>query len=154
MNSTDGTQFSHAAQKCAPCMTNQYILNSNDPKYSCQTCPIGAVCDGSKLKGLVEGSVWEENMDLGIYVLKRCPEVMLYKSSTPCGICARKCACLSRVVVFMGVGRGRVRLIAANRKYRCDISNHKKEGFHRSACMTKSGCAGCAGLIGKDNVGK
>ncbi len=75
MNSLDGSQFSHAAQKCAPCMTSQYILNSNDPKYSCQTCPIGALCDGSTLKGLVEGSIWEEDLDAKIYVLKSCPKV-------------------------------------------------------------------------------
>jgi hypothetical protein len=75
VNSTDGIHFSHAAQKCAPCAKIQYILNSNDPKFSCQNCPIGAVCDGSTLKGLVEGSVWEGNLEAGVYILKSCPVV-------------------------------------------------------------------------------
>lgn len=43
-------------------------------KLECrQDCPIGARCDGSSLKGLVDGSQWVPNQNTGYYNLASCP---------------------------------------------------------------------------------
>ena len=68
-----GGSFSHDAQICFPCPVDSYIFDSNNSKLSCQPCPIGAVCDGGSLKGLVEGSVWDGNKETGLYTLSSCP---------------------------------------------------------------------------------
>ena len=62
MNSKDGINFSPAAQKCIACLSDQYIIDSNNPRFECQICPVGAVCVGSTLQGLVEGSVWTKRV--------------------------------------------------------------------------------------------
>ena len=58
---------------CVACAKNQYILDPNNPSYSCQDCPIGATCDGSSLTGKVKGSVWRQDNQLGFYILEACP---------------------------------------------------------------------------------
>ena len=75
MNSKDGINFSPAAQKCIACLSDQYIIDSNNPRFECQICPVGAVCDGSTLQGLVEGSVWTKDFLTGTYLLRSCPKV-------------------------------------------------------------------------------
>lgn len=47
-----------------------------------QSCPIGAVCDGSNLTGKVEGSVWMPDYPRGIYRLTSCPEGHMLVNST------------------------------------------------------------------------
>jgi hypothetical protein len=58
---------------CEACADNQYILDPNNPAYSCQDCPIGATCDGNSLTGKVEGSVWKQDYRSGLYILEACP---------------------------------------------------------------------------------
>jgi hypothetical protein len=65
--------FSHDNQQCVQCSADEYILDSNSSRYACQQCPIGGICDGSSLTEAVEGSVWEQNMELGQYILISCP---------------------------------------------------------------------------------
>ena len=65
--------FTHVNQQCSKCSSNQFILNSSSSKYRCQECPIGAVCNGSSLTGLVPGSIWRADVNLGQYVLISCP---------------------------------------------------------------------------------
>jgi len=74
VNSTNGLTFSHAAQECLACSADQYIVNSNNPRYSCRACPVGAKCDGSTMTGLANGSVWEIDLATGYYILKSCPK--------------------------------------------------------------------------------
>ncbi len=42
-------------------------------KECLQDCPIGAICNGNSLKGLVNGSHWEPNLQTGYYNLVSCP---------------------------------------------------------------------------------
>ena len=84
VNSIGGT-FSHDAQRCAPCPIESYIYDSNNSKLSCQPCPIGAVCNGGLLKGLVEGSVWVGNEQTGLYTLSSCPEGYEMETATQYG---------------------------------------------------------------------
>ena len=72
VNSINGA-FSHDVQNCAVCATNDYILNSSNASYICQPCPVGASCDGNTLTGLIPGSVWLADKNLGIYRLVSCP---------------------------------------------------------------------------------
>ena len=68
----DGT-ISYVSQQCIRCSKSEYVLDSNNSNYICQPCPVGAVCDGSKLFGLVNASTWVEDPQQGIYVLQSCP---------------------------------------------------------------------------------
>jgi hypothetical protein len=68
-----GYKMNIAAQDCTACAKTQYILNSSSPYFDCQDCPVGAVCDGSSLIGLVAGSLWMPDFEKGIWILKRCP---------------------------------------------------------------------------------
>ena len=72
VNSINGL-FSHDLQQCIPCSPDQYILNSNNSNYTCQTCPVGAECDGKSLHGLVAGSLWKPDLSTGQYILLSCP---------------------------------------------------------------------------------
>ena len=72
MNSIQGV-FSHDIQRCVECAEDEYVLNPNSSRFSCQKCPIGALCNGSSLRGLVLGSVWRPDMESGQYVLESCP---------------------------------------------------------------------------------
>ena len=74
INSAGGI-FSYTIQECRRCEKTEYILNSSNPKFSCQECPIGAVCGGNSLIGKVNGSVWVIDYDSGRYVLESCPKV-------------------------------------------------------------------------------
>ena len=65
--------FSHDAQQCLPCLANQYILNPNSSRSTCQNCPSGALCDGNALRGAVEGSKWVVDPTTDSYVLQSCP---------------------------------------------------------------------------------
>jgi hypothetical protein len=58
---------------CKACQENQYVLDPNNASFSCQICPIGAICDGNSLKGKVEGSVWKPDFSSGQYKLISCP---------------------------------------------------------------------------------
>ena len=68
-----GGKFSQDVQECVSCLPNQYILNPNVSAYSCQDCPVGAVCNGESLQGLIPGSTWEADLATGQYVLTSCP---------------------------------------------------------------------------------
>jgi hypothetical protein len=59
--------------QCVACAANQYILDPNNPAYTCQDCPAGATCDGNSLTGKVKGSVWTPNNATGRYLLEACP---------------------------------------------------------------------------------
>jgi hypothetical protein len=65
--------FAQEAQRCVQCKSNEYILDTNSSRFSCQPCPIGATCDGSALVAKVPGSRWEVNYGAGQYVLISCP---------------------------------------------------------------------------------
>ena len=84
MNS-NGRFFWYDIQQCFRCSQNQYILNSNNPSYSCMDCPVGAICDGSSLRGIVPGSMWKADLTTGEYILQSCPKVsrilLVYKVS-------------------------------------------------------------------------
>ena len=67
--------FAQESQICTVCAANEYILNSDDADMSCNRCPIGAVCNGSWLHGLVNRSVWLPDNRTGLFVLTKCPEV-------------------------------------------------------------------------------
>ena len=58
---------------CYACLETQYVLDPNNASFSCQNCPIGAICDGNTLKGKVEGSVWIPDFSSGQYKLISCP---------------------------------------------------------------------------------
>jgi hypothetical protein len=58
---------------CVACANNQYILDNNNPAFSCQECPIGAICDGNSLMGKVEDSVWRQDNRSGLFILEACP---------------------------------------------------------------------------------
>ncbi len=73
IGSSEGFHVDHGSQQCLSCKTQQYIIDSNNPRIVCQECPIGASCNGSSLKGLVEKSVWEPDWDSGVYLLRKCP---------------------------------------------------------------------------------
>ncbi len=60
---------------CVSCLPDQYIIDPNNPRFECQTCPVGANCDGNTLVGIVKGSVWDADMVTGQYRLLKCPEV-------------------------------------------------------------------------------
>ena len=68
-----GGNFFQESQECVPCKDNQYILGSDDPKFECQNCPLGAVCNGTSLKGTIKGSTWIPNVTSGQYILTSCP---------------------------------------------------------------------------------
>ena len=72
VNSINGA-FSHDIQQCVACEVDQYILNTNSSNYTCQDCPVGAICDGNLLRGAVPGSLWLPDPTTGQYVLQSCP---------------------------------------------------------------------------------
>ena len=72
VNSVSGV-FSSDIQNCEACSSNQYILNSNNSKFKCESCPVGAECDGNSLRSLVDGAMWVGDMATGVYVLVSCP---------------------------------------------------------------------------------
>ncbi len=51
-----GRSLDAQSGRCRVCERGQYVLDPDaDP---CRECPVGAVCNGSSLTGLVEGSAW------------------------------------------------------------------------------------------------
>lgn len=83
---------------CQFCREDQYILDPNDEDFTCQDCPLGALCDGHTLIGLVPGSTWLPNLGLGIYELVSCPpgyegvffeksNVTLLHTNQQCSLC-------------------------------------------------------------------
>ena len=72
VNSIDGV-FSHDIQDCLSCPQSDYIVNTDNSSYTCQTCPIGATCNGNTLTSLVDGAVWVADISAGIFVLESCP---------------------------------------------------------------------------------
>ena len=90
--------FAQDAQICAACADDGYILDSGDSAYSCQACPVGAACNGSTLKGLVDGSVWIANAGTGKYQLASCPkgyelQAITYDSQQ-CALCPVSSYCI------------------------------------------------------------
>ncbi len=73
---SSGTLFLHSIQQCRKCLLDQYILDSNDPRFGCMSCPAGATCEGGLLRASVEGSTWIADLESGQYVLKQCPKVL------------------------------------------------------------------------------
>ena len=65
--------FSHDNQRCLACSAGEYILNTSNPGVTCQPCPIGAICNGDSLIGLVNDSTWQADPRSGQYILKACP---------------------------------------------------------------------------------
>ena len=69
VNSTDGSSFgtfSHDLQQCSPCKQSEYIVNQRE---SCQTCPTGAVCNGTdgSLVGLAGSYFRAEGDKMRVY---------------------------------------------------------------------------------------
>jgi hypothetical protein len=73
VSSRDGVSFSQGAQRCVACGKDQYIINTNSSRFSCQPCPAGAECDGSDLKAKIPGSIWSISNLTDKYVLESCP---------------------------------------------------------------------------------
>ena len=65
--------FSQASQWCESCLPEQYITDTSNASIMCQTCPVGAICNGSSVLGLVNGSIWTLDRDAGVYILDSCP---------------------------------------------------------------------------------
>ena len=59
--------------KCVACLKDQYVMDNNNPAYACNNCPVGAVCDGNDLQGLVAHSVWIADNVTGQFLLESCP---------------------------------------------------------------------------------
>ncbi len=72
---SNGILFVNSIQQCRRCLLDQYILDSNDPKFKCVSCPVGAICEGGSLRASVQGATWVADPDAGQYVLKNCPKV-------------------------------------------------------------------------------
>ena len=72
VNSVAG-HFSVSAQACVACGVGHYIVNPNSSLFSCQKCPVGAICDGSNLRSLIDGAVWIVDASTGFYILVSCP---------------------------------------------------------------------------------
>ena len=81
VNSVGGV-FSLEVQGCVACASDQYILDTNNSNFTCEACPIGAVCDGNSLKSRVEGAVWTGDKNTGIYHLVGCPAGYEMQSAT------------------------------------------------------------------------
>jgi hypothetical protein len=70
VNSVSGS-FANQIQGCQQCAATEYILDSTNPAYTCQPCPLFAVCNGSSFNSTLSGAVWAEVA--GRYVLTGCP---------------------------------------------------------------------------------
>ncbi len=92
------SMFNHDVQQCIACSSTQYILATNNSKFTCQSCPVGASCDGSDLTGLIKGSVWAANLMLGQYRLVSCPSgyelLAITQDSQECRLCHPGSYCL------------------------------------------------------------
>ena len=71
--------FAQESQICTVCAANECILNSDDADMTGNRCPIGVVCNGSWLHGLVNGSVWLPDNSTGLFALTKCPQVDYFK---------------------------------------------------------------------------
>ena len=72
-SATPGGPFDQSLQQCHACDADQYILDSSLANISCETCPVGASCNGSGLTSLVHGAVWTADITAGAYKLQSCP---------------------------------------------------------------------------------
>jgi hypothetical protein len=77
-----GGAFSHDVQGCISCPSKSYILSPNNSNYACQSCPVGAVCNGNSLTSRVSGAVWIGDNTTGIYRLVSCPPGYEIQSAT------------------------------------------------------------------------
>ena len=59
--------------KCVLCGPDQYVIDSNNPSFTCEDCPAGAECNGSTLSSLVPGAVWVADLTRGQFLLQSCP---------------------------------------------------------------------------------
>ncbi len=78
--------FSFVSQHCMACGADQYIVDTVNPNVNCQPCPVGATCNGSSLRGLVNGSLWEVDPISGQYVLQACPAAYEFVNLGPSGV--------------------------------------------------------------------
>eukprot|EP00292_Cryptomonas_paramecium_P002692 CAMPEP_0113672058 /NCGR_PEP_ID=MMETSP0038_2-20120614/6048_1 /TAXON_ID=2898 /ORGANISM="Cryptomonas paramecium" /LENGTH=2653 /DNA_ID=CAMNT_0000588277 /DNA_START=49 /DNA_END=8007 /DNA_ORIENTATION=+ /assembly_acc=CAM_ASM_000170 len=94
VNSIAGV-FAHDLQQCLECADNQYVVNSSDPVFSCQSCPSGAVCNRSDFIPILAGSVWVADRSSGKYVLQACPAgYYLSQASQDCKLCPTESYCM------------------------------------------------------------
>jgi hypothetical protein len=70
VNSVDGT-FTNQIQRCQACDKDQYLIDSNNPLFTCQPCQPLAECNGSAFSSRLPGAAWE--VSTGRYVLSKCP---------------------------------------------------------------------------------
>eukprot|EP00292_Cryptomonas_paramecium_P002656 CAMPEP_0113679356 /NCGR_PEP_ID=MMETSP0038_2-20120614/10580_1 /TAXON_ID=2898 /ORGANISM="Cryptomonas paramecium" /LENGTH=2825 /DNA_ID=CAMNT_0000597341 /DNA_START=49 /DNA_END=8526 /DNA_ORIENTATION=- /assembly_acc=CAM_ASM_000170 len=93
VNSIAGV-FAHDLQQCLACGQGEYVVNSSDPVFSCQSCPSGAVCNRSEFIPILAGSVWVADRSSGKYVLRACPAgYYLSKASQDCKLCPAESYC-------------------------------------------------------------
>jgi hypothetical protein len=67
--SSIGTRSLWTCIKCNE--LTEYVINPNN--HTCNKCPEGGICDGSKLIPKVTGSVWNDDNKDGVYRISRCP---------------------------------------------------------------------------------
>jgi hypothetical protein len=117
VNSIGGV-FSHDVQNCRACAASEYILDTNNSNFSCQTCPVGAECDGNSLHSLVAGAVWLQDAVNGIYRLRSCPPGYERQAST-----ADAQQCLPCPASFFCVGGAGPRVACPDGTYAVARSN-------------------------------
>jgi hypothetical protein len=74
-NAVSGASFSQDVQSCLKCTIDEYIMDSNNSKYKCTKCPVGAICDGKSFKSRLSDALWKAENVSGIFILKSCPKV-------------------------------------------------------------------------------
>ena len=122
VNSING-QFSHDVQNCIACPANGYILSPNISTYSCQSCPVGAKCDGNTLAGLVAGSVWLPNAVTGVYQLISCPAgyslFVPTQDSQQCLLCPASFFCIGGKAPSVACSDGTYAPVGSNASSAC-----------------------------------
>ena len=98
----------HGSWQCVRCGPDQYVLDSNNPSYTCENCPAGAKCNGSALYSLVPGAVWVADVKTGRYLLEACPPSYFIVNTDSngvfsqdiqaCGLCPATFYCLGGIV--------------------------------------------------------
>ncbi len=129
VNEAEGT-ISYESQQCIPCKKTEYVLDSNNSKYVCQPCPVGAYCDGISLFPMVNGSTWVADLQDGYYVLQSCPSGyelintlpnsadFSYKSQM-CLLCPASFYCLGGSEIGIACPTGTFSFVGANQSSQC-----------------------------------
>ena len=88
VNSVDGV-FSYQIQQCLRCGLNEYVLNSSNPTYDCQTCPQFLICDGANVSSRYPAAQVSIDFDAGLYLLTGCPSGSeISPDRLDCTVCA------------------------------------------------------------------